>query len=139
MAGPVLSSTSGVQFAEPIGWPLMPVPDDGGRLTYPDLSTSVRERIEAILRTSPGEQLMRPSFGVGLERVVHQPNTLALRGNIEERIGEHLRAFEPRILIDRVTVAEGDDGSSLLVTIAYRLRATGVAGRVSAQVPVGGA
>jgi len=139
MAGPVLSSTSGVQFAEPIGWPLMPVPDDGGRLTYPDLSTSVRERIEAILRTSPGEQLMRPSFGVGLERVVHQPNTLALRGNIEERIGEHLRAFEPRILIDRVTVAEGDDGSSLLVTIAYRLRATGVAGTVSAQVPVGGA
>jgi phage baseplate assembly protein W len=139
MAGPVLSSTSGVQFADPIGWPLLPVPDDAGRLNYPDLSTSVRERIEAILRTAPGEQLMRPSFGVGLERVVHQPNTLALRGSLEERIGEHLKAFEPRILIDRITVAEGDDGASLLVTIAYRLRATGVAGRVSAQVPVGGA
>ena len=139
MSGAVLSSTSGVQFAEPIGWPLMPVPDDGGRLNYPDLATSVRERIEAILRTAPGEQLMRPSFGVGLERVLHEPNTLALRGNLEERIGEHLKAFEPRILIDRIIVAEGDDSASLLVTIAYRLRATGVAGRISAQVPVGGA
>jgi len=139
VSGAVLSSTSGVQFAEPIGWPLMPVPDDGGRLNYPDLATSVRERIEAILRTAPGEQLMRPSFGVGLERVLHEPNTLALRGNLEERIGEHLKAFEPRILIDRIIVAEGDDSASLLVTIAYRLRATGVAGRISAQVPVGGA
>ena len=139
MAGPVLSSTSGVQFAEPIGWPLMPVPDEGGRLNYPDLSTSVRERIEAILRTAPGEQLMRPTFGVGLERVVYEPNTLALRGSLEERIKDHLAAFEPRILIDRITVTEGDDGASLLVTIAYRLRATGIAGRVSAQVPVGGA
>lgn len=139
MAGPVLSSTSGVQFADPIGWPLMPVPDDGGRLTYPDLSTSVRQRIEAILRTAPGEQLMRPTFGVGLERVVHEPNTLALRGSLEERIGQHLAAFEPRILIDHITVAEGDDSASLLITIAYRLSATGVAGVVSAQVPVGGA
>nr|WP_166180927.1 GPW/gp25 family protein [Altererythrobacter segetis] len=139
MAGPVLSSTSGTQFVEPIGWPLMPVPDDDGRLNFPDLATSVRERIEAILRTAPGEQLMRPSFGVGLELIVHQPNTLALRGGLEERIGDHLAAFEPRILVDRVTVAEGDDSASLLITIAYRLRATGVAGRVSAQVPLGGA
>ncbi|MBO0749268.1 MAG: GPW/gp25 family protein [Porphyrobacter sp.] len=139
MAGPVLSSSSGVQFAEPIGWPLMPVPDANGQLSFPDLATSVRERIEAILRTAPGEQLMRPTFGVGLERVVQQPNTLALRGSLEERIGDHLAAFEPRILVDRVTVTEGDDSASLLVTIAYRLRATGVAAQISAQVPLGGA
>ena len=139
MAGPILSSTSGVRFAEPIGWPLMPLPDADGRLGFPDLPTSVRERIEAILRTAPGEQLMRPAFGVGLERVVHQPNTVALRGGLEERIGDHLAAFEPRILIDRVSVIEGNDSASLLVTIAYRLRATGVAGRISAQVPLGGA
>src|SRR6478735_5630729 len=117
MSGPVLSSSAGVRFAEPIGWPLMPVPDADGRLGFPDLATSVRERIEAILRTAPGEQLMRPAF----------------RGGLEERIGDHLAAFEPRILIDRVSVVEGDDSASLLVTIAYRLRATGVAGRISAQ------
>lgn len=139
MSGPVLSSARGVRFAEPIGWPLMPLPDEDGRLRYPDLPTSVRERIEAILRTTPGEQLMRATFGVGLERLVHQPNTPALRTGLEERIGEHLAAFEPRILVDRIIVAEGDGGSSLLITIAYRLRATGVAGRISAQVPLGGA
>jgi len=137
MPGPVLASTAGVRFAEPIGWPLMPVPDAEGRLRFPDLATSVRERIEAILRTAPGEQLMRGTFGVGLERLVHEPNTLALRGAIEERVGEHLAAFEPRILVDRITVAEGSDSSSILISIAYRLRATGVAGNVAAQVPLG--
>ena len=139
MPGPLLTSSTPVRFAEPIGWPLMPVPDDEGRLRYPDLPTSVRERIEAILRTAPGEQLMRATFGVGLERLVHQPNTLALRSALEERIGEHLAAFEPRIFVDRIIVAEGEDSATVLVTIAYRLRATGAAGRISAQVPVGGA
>lgn len=139
MAGPVLSSSSGTRFAEPIGWPLLPLPDADGRLRYPDLATSVRERIEAILRTAPGEQLMRPSFGVGLERLIHEPNTLALRSSLEERIAEHLAAFEPRILVDRISVAEGEDSASLLITVSYRLRATGVASRISAQVPLGGA
>jgi len=46
---------------------------------------------------------------------------------------------EPRILIDRIVVAEGPDQNTLLVTVAYRLRATGVPGRISAQVPLGGA
>lgn len=139
MAGPVLSSAGGVRFAEPIGWPLLPLPDGEGRLRFPDLATSVRERIEVVLRTAPGEQLMRPAFGVGLETLIHQPNTLALRGGLEERIGEQLKAFEPRILLDRIVVAEGPDQNTLLVTVAYRLRATGVPGRISAQVPLGGA
>ena len=138
MSGPVLSTSTGVRFAEPIGWPLMPVPDADGRLGYPDLATSVRERIEAVLRTAPGEQLMRPAFGAGLETLIHQPNTLALRSGVEARIGEQLQAFEPRILIDQIAVAEGPDQNSLLVTIAYRLRATGVASQISAQVPLGG-
>ncbi len=138
MSGPVLSSTAGVRFAEPIGWPLLPVPDADGRLGYPDLATSVRERIEAVLRTAPGEQLMRPTFGAGLETLIHQPNTLALRSGLEERIGDQLSAFEPRILIDRIVVAEGPDQNSLLVTVAYRLHATGLPGRISAQVPLGG-
>ncbi|HEY6815338.1 MAG TPA: GPW/gp25 family protein [Croceibacterium sp.] len=138
MSGPVLSSTAGVQFGEPIGWPLLPLPDAEGRLRFPDLATSVRERIEAVLRTAPGEQLMRPLFGVGLEQMIHQPNTLALRSGLEERIGEQLKAFEPRIMIDAISVAEGPDSNSVLITVAYRLRATGVAGRISAQVPLGG-
>ena len=59
----------------PIGWPLLSLPDDHGQLGYPDLAESVRQTIRAILLTRPGEQLMRPDFGAGLELLLHEPNS----------------------------------------------------------------
>ena len=66
----------------PIGWPLLPQPDETGSLAYPTLEQSVRDQIRIILLTRPGEQLMRPEFGAGLENYVHEPNTLATRRRI---------------------------------------------------------
>ena len=139
MTGPVLASSRGNQFKPPICWPLLPVPDADGRLGFPDLETSIRQRIEAVLRTSPGEQLMRPNFGAGLELLVHQPNTAEVRARTQEAVATAVRLFEPRIVVDRVSVVPGKDPRELAITIAYRIRATGSAGQVSAKVPVGGA
>jgi uncharacterized protein len=136
MSGPVLSSATGVTFAPPIGWPLMPLPDEGGRLRYPDLAASVRQRIEVILRTAPGEQLMRPQFGAGLEQLVHAQNTPQLQTATQARIIEHLSLYEPRMIVDQVLVSASDDQSELNIAIAYRIRATGVAAQISASVPV---
>lgn len=41
-----------------LGWPLFPLPDEHGRLDWPDLEASVRQSIRVILSTRPGEQLM---------------------------------------------------------------------------------
>lgn len=139
MSGPILSSTRAPELRPPLGWPLLPVPDGEGRLGYPDVEASVRQRIEAVLRTSPGEQLMRPGFGAGLERLVHQPNTAEVRARTQEALVQHVGIYEPRILLDRVEVIAGADPRELHVTIAYRLRATGAPGAVSASVPVGAA
>ena len=139
MSGPILISSRGNQPRPLICWPLLPMPDADGRLAYPDLETSIRQRIEAVLRTSPGEQLMRPEFGAGLELLVHKPNTAELRATTQAAITDAIRVYEPRILLDRVTVVSGKDLRELLITIAYRIRAIGTAGQVSARVPVGGA
>ena len=138
MPGPVLTSDRGLALRPPLCWPLLPVPDDRGRLTYPDLETSVRQRIEAILRTSPGEQLMRPEFGAGLERAIHMPNNTGFRSELQRRISSHVRAYEPRVVVDRVEVSSAPDPSVLLVTIAYRIRQLGIATAISVAVPVGG-
>ena len=139
MPGPVLASSRGAQVRPPLCWPLLPVPDENGRLNYPDLETSVRQRIEAVLRTSPGEQLMRPYFGAGLELAIHKPNNAGVRAELNRQIIAHLSAFEPRILLDSVEVSTGDDPSILSVTIAYRIRQIGVATALTLSVPVGGA
>jgi phage baseplate assembly protein W len=109
-----------------IGWPLLARPDGGGRLVYPTLDESVRQSIQIILRTRPGEQLMRPDFGCGLQNYLHEPNTLTTRRRIRDSIAEALGRWEPRALVDRIDVSEVEGRpSELRVEIAYRLRRTG--------------
>ena len=105
-----------------LSWPLLPVPDGNGQLHYPNLEDSVRQRIELILRTRPGEQLMRPEFGGGIEEFLQQPNTLTTRRRLHDRISEALERWENRILLDHVEVREvPDQPSQLRVEIGYRL------------------
>lgn len=137
MTGPLYTSGKAKLPSVAVGWPLLPVPDADGRLRWPDAPTSVRELIEAILRTTPGEQLMRPAFGAGLEALIHQPNSLTVRAEAQDRITAALKRYEDRILVDAVDVDSGADPRELIVTIAYRLRLTGTAGQISARVPVG--
>ena len=110
----------------PIGWPLLQVPDEKGRLAYPTLAESVRQTIEVILRTRPGEQLMRPDFGAGLEDLLHEPNTLATRARIRDLVAESLERWERRVVIDRLDVRDVPERPShIRIEIGYRIRRTG--------------
>lgn len=139
MTGPVFTTQKPKLPSIPIGWPLLPVPDSAGQLRWPDAARSVRESIEVILRTIPGEQLMRPRFGAGLETLIHQPNSLTVRAQTQDVITTALKRYEDRIIVDRVDVDSGSDPRELQVTIAYRIKLTGAFGQISARVPVGGA
>ena len=109
--------------AKTINWPLLPIPDENGHLAFPSLEDSVRQSIRIILMTRPGERIMRPAFGGGLENMLHQQNTLTTRRQIRDLITEALERWEKRIILDRVDVWEVDDRpSAIRVEIAYRLR-----------------
>ncbi len=111
----------------PVGWPLLPLPQNG-ELKYPSLAESVSQSIRVILLTRPGEQLMRPSFGGGLQRFLHEPGTLVTRRRIQDAIAESLALWEPRIIVDRIEVWEGQERpDTVRVEIAYRLKRTGQA------------
>jgi uncharacterized protein len=111
--------------APPLGWPLFPLPKNG-ELSYPSFELSVRQNIQVILLTRPGEQLMRPQFGGGLEEFLYEPNTLLTRRRIRDQITESLARWEKRITVTRVEVAEvPDQPSRLRVEIAYQLNRTG--------------
>jgi len=115
-----------VTLRPPIGWPLFVVPDAQGRLDYPDLERSVRDSIRVILSTRPGEQLMRPDFGGGLDRLLHEPNTLATRRRIRDLVADALVRWERRIVLDRVDVWDvAGEPTQLRVEIVYRLLRTG--------------
>ena len=113
-------------FAPSLGWPLLPLPDEYGRINYPTLEESVRQSIEVILSTRPGEQLMHPEFGAGLSNFLAQPNTLPTRAGIRDAVQSSLSRWEDRIVVDRIEVMEVPASPSYVrVEIAYRLRRTG--------------
>lgn len=121
------------RFPEPIGWPLLPVPDADGALHWPDLARSVREGIQVLLATRPGEQLLRPGFGAGLENLLGEPNTVATRARIQTLVEETLKRHETRIHLDAVSVAPTTAqgvADGVRVEIAYRLKRTNAPARV---------
>jgi uncharacterized protein len=123
-------------FAQPISWPLLPVPDAEGRLQWPSLADSVRDSIRVLLATIPGEQLQHPRFGIGLERDLQRPNQLATRADITRRITEAINRDEPRVGLELVDVTPEDGGRRLRVEIRYRIHATGALQRLSVAASV---
>ncbi len=120
---------------EPIGWPLLPVPDRDGILEFPTLAVSVRQTLQVILTTRPGEQLMYPGFGAGLVGFIGEPDSLTIRRRIVDRITESIGRWEPRVALDRVDLsAPADAPGTLRIEIAYRLRRTGAAGSLGVNL-----
>jgi len=79
----------------PVGFPLLPVPNGDGRLAWPSLEVSVQDAVRIILSTRPGEQLMRPHFGSGLDRFLFEPDSVETRRRIREAVQDGLAAWEP--------------------------------------------
>lgn len=123
----------------PLGFPLLPLPNSGGALAYPpDLDSSVRESIRIILSTRPGELLLHPDFGVGLDTFLNDTDSLALRRTLHDRIRENLARWEPRIHVDRVQINDLPGRPlRLRIDIAYRLQRDGAPGRVGLTLSAG--
>ena len=110
-----------------------------GRVATSAGSRNVREHLEVVLRTRPGERLRLPSFGAGLDELRSEPNTPATHREIEDRITRELRAWEPRAAIEAVDVGEDPaDPEAAVATVRYRLAASNAPIRIAVAIPLEG-
>ncbi|WP_327397367.1 GPW/gp25 family protein [Streptomyces phaeochromogenes] len=98
-------------------FPFRPGPD--GRLAYTSGDAVIRQSIETILDTEPGERVMLPTFGCGLRRFLMQPNTPATRASMQQEISGSLARWEPRVQVTEVSVSPGDDPALVWIAIRY--------------------
>ena len=106
-----------------------------GRVAWSEGETNIREAIHVILGTDRNERLRLPDFGAGLTRFLFEPNTVATRHQIEERILRALAAWEPRIAVENVDVEpDPEDAEGAIATIEYKLVATQAGDRVTVAV-----
>ncbi|MDH3299300.1 MAG: GPW/gp25 family protein [Acidimicrobiia bacterium] len=108
-------------------FPLVPNPVRKS-LDYHQGSRKVRESIELILMTEPGERVMRPDFGCGLRRFLMEPNTVATRSRLERTVTRALELFEPRINLLDVRAIPGDEPSLVNLSIRFEHRLDGSEG-----------
>lgn len=102
-------------------FPFRPGPD--GRFAYATGVAVIRQSIESILDTEPGERVMMPTFGCGLRRFLMQPNSPATRTSMQQEIAGAVARWEPRIQVTEVSVTPGEDPALVWITIRYSLRA----------------
>lgn len=86
----------------------------------------VREQIEQVLFTNPGERVFRAEFGVGVKRLIFEPNSSALWEIVRQRLVASL-AEALRGEVDPKTLEVSVEGreEQLLIVVTYTLAAIG--------------
>jgi phage baseplate assembly protein W len=98
--------------------------DARGRTAEARPDDHVRDLIEQVLFTVPGERVNRPAFGCGLLQLVFAPNSPELAATTQFLVQGALQQW----LGDLVTVEEvgvAAEDATLRVTIRYLVRRTG--------------
>lgn len=98
--------------------------DRRGRTAEADADPHVRQMLEQLLFTNPGERVNRPDFGSGLLQLLFAPNSAELAATLQFTTQALLQQY----LGDLIDVKEVDvqsEDSTLRVGVTYIVRQTG--------------
>ena len=96
-----------------------------GALAMVAYEEDIRQAIRIILGTNPGERVMRPNFGAGLNAFLFEPVNTTTLALIQNRVRKALVDWEPRIDVEDVSVtSDPATRSKVLIDVHYRVRAT---------------
>ncbi|MGW0791117.1 GPW/gp25 family protein [Streptomyces sp. NPDC002911] len=98
--------------------------DRRGRTAHARYDEHVRDLVEQLLFTSPGERLMRPDFGCGLLDLVFTPNSPELASAMELSVQASLQRWLGE-LIDVESLDVVSEESVVRVYLRYVVRSTG--------------
>lgn len=95
--------------------------DHRGRTAETDYEDHIRDMIEQVLFTSPGERANRPSFGSGLLQLVFAPNSEELAGTTQFLVQGALQEWLGDLIqVESVQVESVE--STLRVIVQYIIR-----------------
>lgn len=104
--------------------------DSRGHTALTTRDDHIRDMIEQVLFTSPGERVNRPDFGCGVQRLVFAPNSDALaaatqflvQGALQQWLGDLIDVESVDVRNDDTSLV--NDGASLVIVVQYTVRLT---------------
>jgi phage baseplate assembly protein W len=97
--------------------------DMRGRTATTDDATHIRDMVEQLLFTAPGERVNRPDFGSGLLQMVFAPNSSELAAALQFTTQASVQRYLGD-LIDLQQLEVTVQDATLSVTVKYVIRAT---------------
>ncbi len=86
----------------------------------------IRQAIQIILSTAPGERVMRPEFGCRIHELLFAPHNAETESMLIHYVEEALERWEPRVELQDVDVLPNSNGNegTLFVEIKYQVKST---------------
>ena len=97
--------------------------DGRGRTAQTTAEDHIRDLIEQVLFTSPGERVNRPTFGSGVMQLLFGPNDDALATATQVTIQGALQQWLGELILVEAVEVENDD-ATLWVQVRYVVRRT---------------
>jgi hypothetical protein len=91
------------------GWSFPPTFDSLTKgVTMVSAEIDIRQSLMILLGTTPGERVMQPSYGCGLRHLVFENLNQSTLTDIRDVIERAVRFFEPRIILNLVSIDDSD-------------------------------
>lgn len=85
----------------------------------------IRESLQILLATVPGERVMQPLYGCGLKLLVFEQISERVVTEIKDLIDRAVLFFEPRITLERIEVDDANVYEGfLMIHLHYTIRTT---------------
>lgn len=92
--------------------------DDRGRTATTTRDDYIRDLIEQVLFTTPGERVMRPEFGSGVLALVFEPNSTTLAATTQLLVQSALQQYLADLIAVQAVDVRSED-SALFVEVRY--------------------
>ncbi|MCS6880627.1 MAG: GPW/gp25 family protein [Oscillochloridaceae bacterium] len=97
--------------------------DGRGRTASTTPDEHIRDLIEQVLFTTPGERVNRPTFGSGLLQLVFEPNSESLGATVQLAVQGALQQWLGEVILVEAVRVESQE-ATVQVTVQYVVRRT---------------
>jgi hypothetical protein len=110
-------------------------PATGQVMTVNQFQDILAQHVLSVLMTAPGERVMLPTYGVGMQNFVFKPQAPLVEAEIQSLIQSSIKQWEPAVQIEKVSLASSIQQPSLLtVTVTYSTTQYQTAGTVTVSL-----
>ena len=114
--------------------------EEGPYTSLKELKDVVKQNLTMLLLTIPGERIMDPNFGVGLDRFLFEPNDRSVVLEIGSRIETQLQRYMPFLAVKDFYFDDGTNDiktnlNTLNMTIVYYINPLAEEDVLSINIP----